>query len=202
MAQNNFAVDWQHKISQAQLDEFYDLGFFVVDDCFEAADFCALQQESGFVSYQQATLTQGERISHIRGDNIRWIDEECAVGARYLNCIEKLGAYLNQLFFLGIWRAEAHYAYYPAGFGYEWHKDNPKGRDDRVVSAVFYLNDEWTADDGGQIVLVDNTDCERNFVPKGNRLVVFDSNLLHKVAITHKTRFSIATWLRRDKPLT
>lgn len=201
MGQNNFEVDWQSKISQTQLDNFYALGFFVVDDCFDKADFVELQQESGFVSYKQATLTQGERMAHIRGDNIRWIDDDCVAGARYLACMQALGAYLNRTFFLGIWRAEAHYAYYPAGFGYDWHKDNPKGRDERVVSAVFYLNDEWTADDGGQIVLVDKAGSEHQLMPSGNRLVIFDSDLMHKVAITHKTRFSIATWLRRDKLL-
>lgn len=198
MTCNHFRVDWRHKIGDAQLDGFDELGFFVLDDCLCSQNFYALQCESGFMTYKQATLAEGGRIEHIRGDNIRWIDDECLMGARFLACIERLGEYLNQTFFLGIRRVEAHYAFYPIGFGYEWHKDNPKGRNDRAVSAVLYLNDDWSASDGGQIILLDKTGCERTLMPCGNRLVVFDSNLLHKVAITHKTRFSIATWLRRD----
>lgn len=70
-----------------------------------------------------------------------------------------------------------------------------------VISAVFYLNDNWTADNGGAITVVDKTGETIQLLPQLNRLVVFDSNLLHQVEITNRTRFSIATWLRRDNHL-
>lgn len=191
-------TDWHTKIDEHYLSNFEKTGVFVLDDCFATADLLALQNESGLIDYQQAHLTNGERLSNIRGDSIRWIDENCTIGTHYLASIEKLGEFFNHTFFAGIQRAEAHYACYTAGFGYDWHSDNPKGRDERVISAVFYLNDNWTDADGGHIYVVDKTEQTQILTPKANRLVVFDSNLLHKVAITHKTRFSIATWLRRD----
>lgn len=66
---------------------------------------------------------------------------------------------------------------------------------------MFYLNDNWTANDGGAITVVDKQNETTQLLPQLNRLVVFDSNLLHQVEITNRTRFSIATWLRRDERL-
>lgn len=192
-----FISDWQSKLDD-KLETFIQTGFLVLDDVFDLDAVKALQQESGFMDYKQATLTHGERLDSIRGDSIRWIDNTCPVGMDYLRSIEKLGEYFNQTLYIGIRRAEAHYACYPSGFGYQWHTDNPKGRDERVISAVFYLNDDWTDSDGGQISLYDKSNTPHQLTPKANRLVLFDSNLRHQVEITHRRRFSIATWLRRD----
>lgn len=190
--------DWQDKITELMLDNFVETGYLMLDDCFDVAFIQQLQIESGFIAYKEATLTHGERLTAIRGDSIRWIDENCPMGMQYLQAIEALGRFFNQTLFAGIRHCEAHYARYPVGFGYQWHTDNPQGRDERVISAVFYLNDDWGEDDGGAIALIDKQGNEQTLLPKANRLVVFDSNLRHQVEITHRERFSIATWLRRD----
>ena len=117
---------------------------------------------------------------------------------QYLQAINELAQFFNQTLYTGIRRSEAHYARYPAGFGYQWHSDNPQGRDERVLSAVFYLNEGWGAPDGGEIVVIDQHDTQQQLQPQGNRLVIFNSNLVHQVAITHRERFSIATWMRKD----
>lgn len=190
--------NWSEKIDDKLLDEFTDNGFMVIDHCFDL-NFCyALQQESGVIEYQEAHLTHGERLTDIRGDSTRWIDEACPIGMQYLQAIEDLGKFFNQTLYTGIRHAEAHYARYPAGFGYQWHSDNPQGRDERVISAVFYLNDHWGEQDGGEILVIDKHGNQQKLMPQGNRLVIFDSNLQHQVEITHRERFSIATWLRRD----
>lgn len=193
-----FDVNWQSLI-EPKLDDFISTGVMVLDEVFDEADLGKLQAESGFVEYREATLTHGERQANIRGDSIRWIDDNCPFGTAYLESINQLGRYFNQTLYTGIRRSEAHYACYPAGFGYQWHTDNPKGRDERVISAVFYLNDNWQACDGGAICVIDKQDNTAQLLPQRNRLVLFDSNLLHQVAITHRRRFSIATWLRRNE---
>ena len=66
------------------------------------------------------------------------------------------------------------------------------------MSAVYYLNDDWTAQDGGALELIDNQGRSQTVLPKANRLVLFDSNLRHRVQIAYRERYSIATWLRRD----
>lgn len=192
-----FDTDWAIRLD-AMLDDFLNTGVMVIDDCFGDDAVRALQTESGYIEYKDAKLTHGEREVSIRGDRIRWIDESCPFGMAYLGAIDELSRYFNQTLYTGIRSSEAHYACYPSGFGYQWHTDNPKGRDERVISAVFYLNDNWGEADGGQITVVNQQDNTVQLLPKLNRLVIFDSNLLHQVAITQRTRFSIATWMRRD----
>lgn len=194
---HDFSPNW-HALLDDKLDFFVDTGFVVLDNVFSTQAVKALQLESGFIDYKQATLTHGERLENIRGDSIRWIDDSTPAGMAYLASIDGLGRYFNQILFAGIRRSEAHYARYPSGFGYQWHSDNPAGRDERVISAVFYLNDDWADSDGGHISLYDKAGNLHQLTPKAGRLVLFDSNLSHQVEITKRTRFSIATWLRRD----
>lgn len=195
---SRFVPDWASLVGDDQLDQLVERGFIVVEGVFAPTDLHALQQESGFIDYQAAHLTHGERVTNIRGDSLRWIDDSCPAGMQYLQAIGQLAQWFNRCLFTGIRHSEAHYACYPPGFGYQWHSDNPRGRDERVLSAVFYLNAKWNAQDGGELVLVDKHETPQTLLPKANRLVVFDSNLAHQVKLTARQRYSIATWMRRD----
>ncbi|WP_286738866.1 2OG-Fe(II) oxygenase [Psychrobacter sp. UBA3068] len=195
---SDFEINWQDKLTDTQLDKFVSDGWLIIDDVFEPKALMALQAESGFIDYRDAALTAGVRISDIRGDKIRWITENFFAGFYYLQSINALAALFNRSLFAGIRHSEAHYACYPVGFGYQWHSDNPAGRDERVISAVFYLNDEWTLNDGGALEIVDKQGVHHNVMPAANRLVIFDSDLPHQVQIAHRQRYSIATWMRRD----
>lgn len=193
-----FNVDWLQKINPSCLTQFEMHGFFVLDDCFLADDFLLLQKQSGFMNYKDANLAFGVHQKQVRGDVICWMDDKNRVDAAYLCAMMRLADIFNRRYFLGIRRAEAHYACYKKGFGYHWHKDNPQGMNYRALSAVFYLNDDWQDSDGGHIMLVDRMEAVQTLAPKANRLVLFESDLLHKVCQTHRRRFSIASWLRRD----
>ena len=195
---SNFEVNWENKLTDHQFDKLVDDGWLIIDDVFEQKALLALQAESGFIDYRDAQLTAGIRISDIRGDKIRWITKDFFAGFYYLHSINALAALFNQSLFAGIRHSEAHYACYPVGFGYLWHSDNPAGRNERVISAVFYLNDDWTANDGGALEIVDKHGVHHNIMPVANRLVIFDSDLQHQVQIAHRQRYSIATWMRRD----
>ena len=198
LALSDFDVDWQNKLTDEQLDKFVDDGWMIIDGVFENKALLALQSESGFIDYRDAELTAGIRVSNIRGDQIRWITENFFAGFYYLQSINALAALFNRSLFAGIRHSEAHYACYPVGFGYQWHSDNPAGRDERVISAVFYLNDDWSDSDGGALEVVDKHGVHHNVMPVANRLVIFDSDLPHQVQIAHRQRYSIATWMRRD----
>ncbi|WP_372830305.1 2OG-Fe(II) oxygenase [Psychrobacter maritimus] len=198
LALSDFDVAWQNKLTDEQLDKFVDDGWMIIDGVFENKALLALQSESGFIDYRDAELTAGIRVSDIRGDRIRWITENFFAGFYYLQSINALAALFNQSLFAGIRHSEAHYACYPVSFGYQWHSDNPAGRDERVISAVFYLNDDWSDSDGGALEIVDKHGIHHNVMPVANRLVIFDSDLQHQVQIAHRQRYSIATWMRRD----
>ena len=195
---SDFAVNWEDKLTDKQLDTFVTDGWLIIDDVFNSTALLALQAESGFIDYRDAELTAGVRISDIRGDRIRWITEDFFAGYYYLQSINALASLFNRSLFAGIRHSEAHYACYPTGFGYQWHSDNPAGRDERVISAVFYLNDNWEAADGGALEVVDKHGTHHEVMPVANRLIIFDSDLRHQVQIAHRQRYSIATWLRRD----
>lgn len=194
----DFAVDWQQRFDDTTLDHLVSEGYVVLDEVFSTSAILALQTESGFIYYRDAMVADGLLVKEIRGDRIRWITNHFIAGAYYLEQINDLAQYFNRTLYAGIRHSEAHYACYPPGFGYQWHTDNPNGRNERVISAVFYLNDAWTEADGGALAVVDNAGNEQHILPKANRLVVFDSDLRHQVEIAHRQRYSIATWLRRD----
>ncbi len=194
----DFGVNWQSKLTDIQLDTLVNDGWLIIDQVFTHKALLALQAESGFIDYREAQLTAGIRVSDIRGDKIRWINKDFFAGFYYLQSINELAKTLNRHLYTGIRHSEAHYACYPIGFGYQWHSDNPVGRDERVISAVFYLNDNWGSEDGGALEVVDNHGIHHEVIPVANRLVIFDSNLRHQVQIAHRQRYSIATWMRRD----
>ena len=195
---SDFAVDWEKHLTDTQFDKLANDGWIIIDNVFTNKALLALQSESGFIDYREAQLTAGIRLSHIRGDKIRWINKDFFAGFYYLQSINKLANVLNHSLYAGIRHSEAHYACYPIGFGYQWHSDNPAGRDERVISAVFYLNDNWETTDGGAVELVDNHGLHHEVMPVANRLIIFNSDLQHQVQIAHRQRYSIATWLRRD----
>ncbi|MGP5436975.1 2OG-Fe(II) oxygenase [Psychrobacter alimentarius] len=195
---SDFDIRWQDNLTDTQLDTFVNNGWMIIDDVFEAKALLALQVESGFVDYRDAELTAGIRVSDIRGDKIRWITENFFAGYYYLQSINALASLFNRSLFAGIRHSEAHYACYPVGFGYQWHSDNPAGRDERVISAVFYLNDDWEPTDGGALEVVDKHGVHHEVMPVANRLIIFDSDLRHQVQTAHRQRYSIATWMRRD----
>lgn len=195
---SNFAVDWESQLTDAQLDKLALAGWLIFDNVFDDKALLALQAESGFIKYREAQLAAGIRLSHIRGDKIRWINEDFFAGFYYLQSINELASVLNRTLYTGIRHSEAHYACYPIGFGYQWHSDNPAGREERVISAVLYLNDDWKVTDGGAVEIVDNHGVHHEVMPVANRLIVFNSDLQHQVQIAHRQRYSIATWMRRD----
>lgn len=198
---SDFSANWGQRINDEVLDIFVHDGFIVIDNVYSQTALLALQAESGFIDYRDAKLAEGVRKTDIRGDRIRWITKDFFAGYYYLQSINELAHLFNRTLFAGIRHSEAHYACYPPGFGYKWHSDNPVGRDERVVSAVFYLNDEWEDSDGGQLSIIDSHNQPHQLLPKANRLVIFDSNLQHQVEIAHRQRYSIATWLRSDEAL-
>ena len=81
---SDFAVDWEDKLTDKQLDTFATNGWLTIDNVFNKTALLALQAESGFIDYRDATLTAGVRLSDIRGDRIRWITEDFFAGYYYL----------------------------------------------------------------------------------------------------------------------
>ncbi|EJB8453421.1 TPA: 2OG-Fe(II) oxygenase [Vibrio parahaemolyticus] len=139
------------------------------------------------------------RIESIRSDKIQWLKP--AMGqpiANYLSKMEEIRQEVNRHFFLGLFEYEAHFAKYEKGDFYQKHLDCFKGNDNRRLTTVFYMNESWSEEDAGELVVYDLNDKEiATIPPRGGRLLVFLSEQFpHEVLPTNAERFSIAGWFR------
>lgn len=141
----------------------------------------------------------------IRGDAIRWLDRESLAQRRYLEAMGELQNELNQALYLGLFEYEAHFAHYPPGAFYKKHLDSFRGRANRVVSTVGYLNPDWPTDGGGEMAIFATDDPEREVArvrpEAGNFACFLSENVPHEVLPTRLPRASIAGWFRRNASL-
>lgn len=188
------------------MDSLCQYGYVIIDDFLTHAHYqslitrlATLQAEK---KLQQAGIGRGLHYQHnqiIRNDFIHWLDEQQATAAEshYLQAMHALAEQFNHHLFSGLQRYECHYAVYqPASF-YKKHVDQFQGNTDRQISCVYYLNENWQTDDGGQLRLYNQHDeFLLDIEPQANRLICFQSNLPHEVLTTQKTRHSIAGWFK------
>lgn len=179
------------------LDDLNTSGFALVDDVYPHEYVRNLVQEcsSNLEAFRAAGIQNGV-VSHIRSDHILWIDDQLPIAQQHINTLENLAQAFNQAFYLGIKEVEAHFACYNAGEFYALHRDNPQQKNDRMISTVFYLHESWQEDWGGQLRLQDKNDQWHIIPPVSNRLVIFQSDLLHEVLLSKQQRLSITAWLR------
>ena len=136
-----------------------------------------------------------------RRDKIHWLDNSDDTQKEFLEFTDGLKKYLNRSLYLGLTYYESHFAIYDKGDFYESHLDAFKNSKNRVVTTVYYLNDEWSEDDGGELIVYDENSKEiTKVIPNANTLVIFMSEKFpHEVLSTNKKRYSIAGWFRVDK---
>lgn len=158
------------------------------DDAFSAAR----------VGRGEGHLDGALRESPIRSSSICWLDASMPVGQTFIRWMEGLRVALNRELFLGLDSFEAQYAHYPIGASYGTHVDRHRQSNARVVSAVIYLNADWPADAGGELVIYDEHNAPRlTLAPDGGTLVLFMSDdTLHEAMKATRERWSIAGWFR------
>jgi SM-20-related protein len=140
-----------------------------------------------------------KQIGSIRGDVIDWLDADNITDSAYLACMEELRLGLNEALFLGLFDYESHYAIYGKGDGYAKHSDVLQGKKNRILTTVLYLNEDWHACDGGELVVFEATGktVVATVNPTFGTMIIFLSESFpHEVLISHATRRSIAGWFR------
>ena len=156
--------------------------------------------------YKKAAISQTLN-AHVdttrRSDKTKWIDEDGTIQSEYLHIMDGLKDYLNRSLYLGLNYYESHFALYDKGDFYERHFDAFKNSKNRVVTTVYYLNNVWSEQDGGELILHDNLANKKLIVlPKADTLVVFLSEKFpHEVLPAKKKRYSIAGWFRVDRAI-
>ncbi|HGO5301966.1 TPA: 2OG-Fe(II) oxygenase [Vibrio harveyi] len=139
------------------------------------------------------------RIETIRSDKIQWLKRDMgAPVAFFLDKMEEIRLEANRHFFLGLFEYEAHFAKYEKGDFYQKHLDCFKGNENRRLTTVFYMNESWSEEDAGELVVYDLNDNKiATIPPRSGRLFVFLSEQFpHEVLPTNAERFSIAGWFR------
>lgn len=139
------------------------------------------------------------RREDIRSDRICWLEGDTETQQIFLRMLEQLMTAVNRRLFLGMNHFEAMYAIYESGQFYKKHVDSFKGQRNRIMTLVFYLNHNWTADKGGELVLYpeEGDDPIITLLPVAGTVAAFLSEEFpHEVLTAHDTRYSIAVWFR------
>ncbi|MES2824401.1 MAG: 2OG-Fe(II) oxygenase [Pseudomonadota bacterium] len=145
----------------------------------------------------------------VRSDKIHWLESNTKITTEFLRYMEVLSAGLNRRLFLGLSHYESHFAHYPVGAFYKKHLDAFRGnkesksrsalQSNRVLSTVLYLNENWLAQSGGELIIYDESDeqIREKILPEFGRLVIFLSEKFpHEVLPATRERNSIAGWFR------
>ncbi|NOJ12620.1 2OG-Fe(II) oxygenase [Vibrio splendidus] len=183
------------------IDALSTQGYFVWDDFLTQEEVVALR-DCIPENWKKARIGRNDEVARettIRSDKIQWVRRDMGKPASlFLDKMEQIRLEANQAFFLGLFEYEAHFAKYEEGDFYQKHLDCFKGNENRRLTTVFYMNDEWSEEDAGELVVYDLKDNHiATIPPKGGRLLVFLSEQFpHEVLPTNTERFSIAGWFR------
>lgn len=178
-------------------------GYAIIENALDPHSCAELAKISKNIStYKQAGISHKSTLDeNRRKDKISWLDGDNDVTCNYLEFADGLKGYLNRHLYLGLKYYEAHFALYEAGDFYEKHLDAFKHSKNRVVTTVYYLNEEWNNVNGGELIVYDNKGRQiKKITPNANTLVVFMSeDFPHEVLPSNTTRHSIAGWFRIDR---
>ena len=199
------------EILETAIDHLAEKGFFIWDDFITKDEVSNLintiKQDKAAGEFKKAGI--GKQVLHqvdssIRGDYIEWVDRQhpAPVVQKFINKMDELRTYINQTCYLGLKDFECHFAIYPEKTFYKKHIDRFQQNAHRVLSFVLYLNENWQKGDGGELGIY--PDKEEHIVePIAGRLILFRSEILHEVLLSHKERISLTGWmLDKDMSLT
>lgn len=163
-------------------------------------DRCIELHAAGALRAARVGRGPNERLDpEVRGDFISWLTHpERDAEQRLLAQFDELRMALNRELMAGLEDYQGHFALYPAGAAYARHFDRLVGSDVRAISAVVYLNENWTAEDGGQLKIYGSGSTLAEIMPLGGRLVAFQSDRFeHEVFPARRERMSFTGWFRR-----
>lgn len=202
--------------TEAHADALAERGYAIIDGLLGADGAAAVRVELDALlaadAFRPARVGRGagtQRADDVRSDRICWFrttgTDDGDVGAddgvmpgpavrAYLAALDEIRVAIARSCFLALHHLEVHAACYEPGTRYAAHKDTFVDDARRVISACYYVNDEWRADDGGCLRL--HTDPPLDVEPRADRLVLFRSaTMLHEVLRVHRRRCSLTGWM-------
>lgn len=140
-----------------------------------------------------------QRVEEIRGDETLWIDPQSSPAELQplMDLLNEIKVELNQHFFSGLKDFECHLSKYPVGSFYKKHLDRFETDSSRSISFVFYLHQNWTNKDGGELLLYNKTnEVVEMVLPNPGSMVIFLSEKFpHEVKPCNLERRSLTGWM-------
>jgi len=176
--------------------------FLSPDECRVLAAECVTLREQG--EFHRAGTGRGEMHdvrTEIRSDEIRWLEpDDCGPNqGAYLELMTAYLQLLNRELFLALVEFECFCAVYPPGSFYQRHLDQFRGVEQRTITAILYLNENWQQSDGGQlrIFLNEETGETLEVLPEAGTFVTFlSAEYWHEVLPAERDRLSITGWFK------
>ncbi len=189
---------WLGWVDQLAENDFVVIDDFINQETYQLARSFLLGKigDDEFHKASVGPAAEQQVISEIRGDYIYWIDKQKdASMASFFELIEETVGILNRYCYLSLSGYEFHLAHYPAGCFYKKHLDQFKSRNNRMISMIIYLNENWKPGNGGELrIFRDSEDIVVE--PLARRCVLFRSDIVpHEVLKTEVSRYSLTGWL-------
>lgn len=184
------------------MDVLSDQNYVVIDNFLDDACYSELRDFlfAKIDAFDQAgigALNQHVIKRNIRGDRTYWLNQPRDTElAGFWELLEETKFILNRYCYLSLSGSEFHLAHYPSGGHYARHLDQFEGRNNRMISMVIYLNENWRPQDGGQLEILDANREVKLVNPLGKRCVLFKSaEVPHAVLQSYNDRYSVTGWL-------
>ena len=173
------------------IDQFLDLTIYAEVKAYFLSKFQFFSQ-AGIGTQLQATI-----CTDIRGDRIYWLEKEAVTTIpSFWGLIDETISMFNRYCFLSLASSEFHFSNYPPGTHYDAHVDQFQNSNNRIISIIMYLNDDWQTGDGGELEIFRGDNKTVSVEPIARRCVMFKSaNILHRVLQCNKSRYSVTGWL-------
>lgn len=178
-----------------------ELGWAVIPLDLDFADLLKneLENKKKLNLFKPASLAGAMTEKSIRNDLTCWIDEKqpAEIEIKLLESLHHIKEQLKNYFRIALTHFELHYAIFPEGHFYHKHTDQKANNNHRYFSFVIYLNKNWNPAHKGRLLIYDtNNNVQFRMDPKMGEMILFRSDLLHEVEISHAERQSITGWIR------
>lgn len=184
------------------MDELSDKDYVIIDEFLPQSLYTEVrsffdQTLPQFTPAGIGSLDQNMVIREVRGDNTFWLDRkrDTELNAFWALVDETIQVY-NRYCYLSLSGYEFHLANYPPGGHYDKHLDQFQNRNNRMISFIIYLNENWQQGDGGELEIFRPGGSSFLVPPISNRCVMFKSATVpHAVRESYKNRYSLTGWL-------
>ncbi|HAB35466.1 MAG TPA: 2OG-Fe(II) oxygenase, partial [Cryomorphaceae bacterium] len=146
--------DWEAWADALADREYVVIDGYLPDELLALLEHFFQQHQDALQQAKVGALDERQEALSVRSDLTYWLDRERDKGLSPLFAwIEESLQRWNRLLYLSLSGYEFHLAYYPTGGHYRKHLDQFRGRNNRLISCVLYLNENWKVGDGGELQL-------------------------------------------------